>query len=111
MGYLILMLAPGSTGSYMDIVVDASPLVEKPTGIQTYVLNMIKLLARIKKNNYTFYGTQFSVNRQQKWDSFWILVKRHLEACSDAGRAVNSEKGVSHGTTDCRQLLASRSQN
>jgi hypothetical protein len=47
-----------------------------------------------------------SVSRQQKWDSFRTLVKRHLEACSDTGKAVSLEKGVSHGTTDYRQLLA-----
>jgi glycosyltransferase involved in cell wall biosynthesis len=45
----------------MHIIVDASPLSENPTGVQTYVLNTIKRLARIDRtNNYTIKGTQFS---------------------------------------------------
>ncbi|MGD0352431.1 MAG: glycosyltransferase family 1 protein [Dehalococcoidia bacterium] len=45
----------------MHIIVDASPLGEKPTGVQTYVLNILKLLASIDRtNNYTIQGTQFS---------------------------------------------------
>lgn len=45
----------------MNIVIDASPLNKKPTGIQTYVLNILKLLASIDRTNkYTIQGTQFS---------------------------------------------------
>jgi hypothetical protein len=45
----------------MRIAVEASPLAEKPTGVQNYVLNILKLLARIDRTNtYTIQGTWLS---------------------------------------------------